>query len=124
MARFSGKAGSITTAGSNAVIAKWDIDAKADILDVTGMDDAGVKEFLAGCTEWSGTCSGFVTGDIATWAPGSAFSAVAFASGSTGAPKLTGNIIISNLKISTAVDQAVTFDASFQGTGTLTYGVV
>lgn len=124
MARYSGKTGSITTMGSNAVITKWDIDATGDVLDVTGMDSGGVKEFIAGLTEWSGTCSGFATGDVATWAPGSAFSAVAFATGSSGAPKLTGNVIVKSLKITAAVEGAVAFDCSFQGTGTLTYGTV
>ncbi len=124
MARFSGKSGSITTMGSNAVITKWDIDAVGDVLDVTGMDSGGVKEFIAGLKEWSGTLSAFPTGDISTWAPGSSFSAVAFASGSTGAPKLTGNVIVKSLKISTSVDGVVSAEVSFQGTGTLTYGVV
>ena len=126
MARFSGKAGSITNAGTNIAITSWEIDAKGDAIDVTGMDDAGIKEFLAGLTEWSGSFEGFATGDVATSAAGTALTAPVFKSSATaGAPKLTGTGggIITGCKVSSAVDGAVKVSVTFQGSGALGYGV-
>jgi len=124
MARFSGKAGSVSGA-SNTAISSFDIDAQADAIDVTGMDDAGVKEFLAGLTSWSGTFDGYATGSVAAMAPGTTLTACVFASsGTSGAPKLTGTVIVTSLKVSSAVDAAVKVSVGFQGTGALTYGVV
>ena len=125
MARYSGKAGSITNAATNIAVTSWEIDAKGDAIDTTGMDDAGVKEFLAGCTEWSGSFEGFATGTVAGSAPGSAITAGVFASsGTAGAPKLTGTGFITGCKVSSAVDGAVKVSCTFQGSGTLTWGVV
>jgi hypothetical protein len=124
MARFSGKAGSITNAGTNIALTSWEIDAKGAADDVTGMDDAGVKEFLAGLTEWSGSFEGFATGDVSASAPGASFTAAVFKSSATaGAPKLTGNAISTGLKVTSAVDGAVKASCTFQGSGTLTWGV-
>ena len=124
MARYAGKSGGITNAGSNVEFSNWEIDAKGDALDVTGFDSAGKKEFIAGLTEWSGSATGFATGDDTSYSPGTSLAAVVFSSGSAGAPKLTGTIITTGLKVSAAVDGAVTVDLTFQGTGTLTYGTV
>lgn len=132
MPRFSGKAGSISLGGNVAGLIKWDIDAKAETTDVTGMDSAGVKEFLAGLTEWSGSFEAFPTGSVAAYKPGSEFTTFTFASSATaGAPKFTadatapaGKIIITGLKVSTDVKGAVQISCSFQGSGNLAYGVV
>ena len=125
MARFSGKGGSITNAGVNIALTSWDIDAKGDAIDVTGMDDAGIKEFLAGVTEWSGSFEGFATGTVDASKPGTAITAGVFASSSSsGAPKLTGSGFVTGLKVSSAVDGAVKASVTFQGSGALTYGTV
>jgi len=125
MARFAGKAGSITNAGTNIAITSWEIDAKGDAIDVTGMDDAGVKQFLAGLTEWSGSFEGFAEGTVAASAPGSAITAGVFASSVTaGAPKLTGTGFVTGCKVASAVEGAVKVSVTFQGSGALTWGVV
>ena len=128
MARFAGKAGSITVAATNIAITSWEIDAKGDAIDVTGMDDAGVKEFLAGLTEWSGSFEGFATGTVAGSVPGTSIAAAVFASSVTaGAPKLTAPALggfITGLKVSSAVEGAVKVSCTFQGSGALGYGVV
>lgn len=132
MARFSGKAGSISLGGSVAGVTKWDIDAKADTEDVTGMDSAGVKEFLATLTEWSGNFDAFPSGSITAYKPGSEFSTFTFASsGTSGAPKFTadvgppaGKVIITGLKVSTDVKGVVQISCSFQGSGSLAWGTV
>ena len=129
--KFSGKAGSITTIATNIGVTSWEIDYKADAVDVTGMDDAGVKEFIAGLTEWSGSFEGWSTGTVAGSAPGTAIVGAVFASSTTaGAPKLTatgtgGNAgFITGLKVSTAVEGAVKVSCTFQGSGALTIATV
>ena len=125
MPRFLGKAGSITNAGANIAITSWEIEAKGDVVDVTGMDSQGIKDFIAACTEWSGSFEGFATGNVAGSGPGTLVQNAVFASSATtGAPKLTGNIIITSLRVTSSVDDAVKASVSFQGTGALTYGVV
>lgn len=132
MARFSGKAGSVNLGGAIAGITKWDVDAKADAPEVSGMDSAGVKEFIAGLTEWSGSFEGYCTGSPAAFKPGTTFTTFTLASsGTTGAPKFTadatapaGALIITGLKITTEVKGVVQFSVTFQGSGNLSYGTV
>lgn len=124
MARYSGKGGSITGAGANIAITSWEIDARGDAVDVTGMDSGGAKEFVSGLTEWSGTFEGFATGSLAGSAPGTSVTGAVFkSSAAAGAPKLTGNLIITGCRVQTTVEGAVRVTCTFQGTGPLTWGV-
>jgi len=126
MARFAGKTGSITVIATNIGITSWEIDAKADAIDVTGMDDAGIKEFLAGVTEWSGSFEGFAGGTVTGSVVGTAITNAVFSSGGAGSPKLTatGGGFITGLKVSTEVTGAVKVSCTFQGSGALTYSTV
>ena len=122
MARFAGKGGSITNGGSNVAIKSFEVDAKGDAIDVTGMDSSGAKAFIAGLTEWSGSITGLATGDVTSWKPGTTMTAMVLDTAGGLSPTLTGDAIITGLKVSTAVDGAVTVDITFQGTGALAYG--
>ncbi len=124
MARFAGKTGGVTDGKSGIAFSGWEIDAAGDAIDVTGFDSAGAKEFVAGLTEWSGTAEGFVTGSVAAYAPGSTIAGVVFASAGAGSVTLTGTIIVTSLRVGTAVAGAVTVSIGFQGTGPLAYGTV
>ncbi len=132
--RYSGKAGSVTIGGTaiNVAIEKWDLDMKCDAIDTTGMDSAGVKEFIPGLSEWSASCDGMVTGSITGLAVGTVISQFVFASSAqTGAPKFTpsttspaGSLIITGLKVTADMKDAVKVSLAFQGSGNLAMGVV
>lgn len=121
MARASGKAGTATinAVGYNGVTS-WEIDYKGDAVDVTGMSDAGIKAFVGGLTEWSGSMD--VNWDVAQAnpTPGSIVAA-SFVTGATGAyDTWAGNVIVTSAKVTTPLEGAVKLSISFQGTGSLT----
>jgi len=127
MARLTGKKGSVTIGASGVYgVKSWEIDAKCDAVDVTGMDSGGAKEFLSGLTEWNGTIEcfldseNFISNSVLGGAPVS-FSLVSDAT----TPKITcsGSAILTGWKPSVSVEGAVTLSITFQGTGTLTASV-
>jgi len=104
-------------------VKSWSIDHNGAEIDVTGMDDAGVAEFLAGITEWTAQVEGFATGTVAASVPGTAVTAAVFKSSSTaGAPKFTGTGFVNKLHVGVAVEGAVEVSISIRGSGALTYG--
>jgi len=124
MARTSGKLGSATI---NAVtyngVTNWEIDYKGDAIDVTGMTDAGVKAFVGGLTEWSGSMD--VVWDNTQALPTPALTlaatvAVSLVTGATGAlDTWAGAVIITDCKVTVPVDGAIKLSCTFQGTGAL-----
>ncbi len=56
MARLAGKSGTVTLGGTAILgVKSWNVTAEADIEDITGMDFAGVAQYGATITRWSGT---------------------------------------------------------------------
>lgn len=123
MARASGKAGTVTIAtcgpGAYNGVTSWEIDYKGDAIDVTGMSDAGVKAFIAGLTEWSGTVD--LNWDTAQAAPTPALAGtISAVTGATGAyDTWAGAIIVTSAKVTIPVDGACKLSIAFQGTGVL-----
>jgi hypothetical protein len=131
MAGFSGKTGAITGPTINVNLTSMEIDHKGEAVDVTGMSDSGLKKFVAGLTEFSGSFEGHATGDVTALQPGLSTATWVFSTGSTGAPKLTCTysagityVIITGCKVSSSVEGSVKCSVTFQGSGTLTYGTV
>lgn len=122
MARIHGKLGSVafSSYSGGVGITNWSIDYKAAADDATGMDSAGVKEFLAGLTEWSGSFSGEYDSTQGKLAPGGAAASATFTGGSGTTIAYTGNIIVTSFKIDSAIDSVIKFSCDFQGTGGLT----
>lgn len=127
MARLSGKSGTVTVGGTAVKgVKSWDIDAKCDAIDVTGMDSLGAKAFINGLTEWSGTVECLLDADgyVAVGSLVAGAIAVSLVSASA-APKVTasGSAIVTGYKISTPVEGFVSLSLAFQGTGALTVTV-
>jgi predicted secreted protein len=120
MARVAGKSGSATI---NSVtyngVTSWEIDYKGAAIDTTGMDSAGVKEFVGGLTEWSGSLD--LNWDVsqAPPAPASIFPAVFLTGGSGSYDSWAGNVLVTSVKSSVPLDGVCKLAIAFQGTGAL-----
>ena len=123
MARIHGKTGAVTFSGyaDGVGITGWSIDYKCAADDSTGMDSDGVKDFLAGLTEWSGSFSGVYDSSEGKLAAGTT-GAATFAAGTAPGPTISyaGDIIVTSYKVDSAIDSVVKFNCDFQGTGGLT----
>jgi len=99
----------------------WTIDYTADTVETTDFDDAGVKQFLATLTGWTGSFEGFGhPGWETAAAVGSKYLGSFFVSASTGSA-YTGSVIITGANPGVAVDGAAVVSYTFQGTGALNF---
>lgn len=97
-------------------IKSWTIDYVADALEVTDFVDAGVRDYVAGCTGWTGTFEGYKDG-----APLAIGSEVILALGesSTNGQYFLGDAIITGVHANVAFDGVVTYSYDFTGAGAL-----
>ena len=117
MARVSGKAGDVTIAAASVTgIKSWNIDYKATALESTAFDNAGVKAFIIGCTEWSGSFDGYKDGPPAAMGSSVAFT---FKETQTAGQVWSGTGFIIDIKSKTEISGIVTYAYDFQGTGVL-----
>lgn len=127
MAAYSGKSGSVTFGGGAIIKVKsWEIDHKGDVADTTNMasGSTGAKNWTGTLTEWSGTIEGVMDATenkfkgnppaICALAAGAA----SFVDGN--AKTYSGNIILTSVKITNAVDDVTKFSIDFQGNDALT----
>lgn len=115
MAKMHGKSGSVTCTNVTAGMLEWTLDDTCDTADVTDFSDAGVRAFLAGCTQWQGSFSGnFDNANTAKSGDSVIISLVPGTSLSFG-----GSAIITGRNVKTGIDGAVTMAYTFQGTGAL-----
>lgn len=99
----------------------WTISYTADTVESTDFDDAGVKQFLATLTSWTGSFEGFGQPGWETAAVvGTKYLGSFFVSASTGS-SYTGSVIITGASPSTSVDGQATVSYTFQGTGALNF---
>jgi predicted secreted protein len=123
MARLSGKTGSVSFNAAPIVnINSIEVDYTGDAVEVTGMDDSGKRSYISGLTGWSGTFEGFLESTATLPLPGASAAIAIDMTGdvAASADNYSGTAIITGMKVSTTVDGAVKYSASFQGTGTLT----
>ena len=137
MARYAGYGADVGVAASLGVplnllgATNWTLDVTGDVPDVTGMDSSGARQFLAGLTAWSGSCDGHVdsaevdffqtAGPTAPLARPGQQLALGLWILAGGTKKYTGEGICTGFTPKVAVDGAVDWTLSFQGTGALTY---
>ena len=99
----------------------WAIDYTCDTVEKTDFDDAGVKQFLATLTGWTGSFNGFgQPGWSLSAIVGTTYSGSFYVSASDGS-YYSGNVIITGASPGTAVDGQATLSYTFQGTGALVY---
>ena len=104
-----------------AGVRDWSIDYTADTVESTDFDDAGVKQFLATLTGWTGSFSGFGQPGWSLFAlVGTQYGGSFFVSASDGS-YYSGSVIITGASPGTAVDGQATVSYTFQGTGALDY---
>jgi len=100
----------------------WTIDYTADTVEATDFDDAGVKQFLATLTGWTGSFEGRgQPGWETAAAVGTQYLGSFFVSASTGS-SYTGSVIITGASPGVSVDGVAMVSYTFQGTGVLNFG--
>tara|TARA_Y100000114_G_scaffold105565_1_gene98820 strand:- start:597 stop:986 length:390 start_codon:yes stop_codon:yes gene_type:complete len=127
MATFTGKAGVVQT-GSNALaeVRSYSITQTGDTTESTSMGDSA-KTFEATLTEFSGSIDLFFddtdTNGQVSLTIGSSFTLNLAPEGTgSGAYKLSGSAIVTDITRSAAHDGLVEMTVAFQGTGALTIG--
>lgn len=118
MGAISGRYGSLSFSSGETLMKSWALSYTAELYDSTNFDDStGGKSYVSGFTGWSGSFEGFYsTGNTAV--AGSAGTVILRTSTGT-AGAWTGDVIITGMDISTAVDGLITQSYTFQGTGAL-----
>ena len=127
MATFTGKAGVVQT-GSNALaeVRSYSITQTGDTTESTSMGDSA-KTFEATLTEFSGSIDLFFddtdTSGQVSLTIGSSFTLNLAPEGTgSGAYKLSGSAIVTDITRTAAHDGLVEMTIAFQGTGALTIG--
>ena len=127
MAVFTGKAGVVQT-GSNALaeVRSYSITQTGDTTESTSMGDSA-KTFEATLTEFSGSVDVFFddtdTSGQVSLTIGSSFSLNLAPEGTgSGAYKLSGSAIVTDITRTASHDGLVEMSIAFQGTGALTIG--
>ena len=127
MATFTGKAGVVQT-GSNALaeVRSYSITQTGDTTESTSMGDSA-KTFEATLTEFSGSVDVFFddtdTSGQVSLTIGSSFTLNLAPEGTgSGAYKLSGSAIVTDITRTAAHDGLVEMSIAFQGTGALTIG--
>ena len=117
MAKLHGNAGSLTFTSLTAGLKSWTLTWDGEVHDITDFADGSVRTFLAGLTTWTATAEGNY--DAAnTVAPGDSATLTLLTAAAT--PNYSGTAIVTNVTVSTVVDDVVSASFSFQGSGTLT----
>lgn len=118
MARLSGKAGNVLIGTATATgIRQWSMDYTFEILETTGFDSSGHREYIAGVDQWSGNFVGAKDG--APLSLGVMVGLDLRESTATG-QRWTGSALISAIHPTIAVDGLVEYSYDFQGSAALT----
>lgn len=134
MANYTGQDGSLTIAGQAvASVTAFSVDHTVNTIETTAMGQA-FRSYVGGMAEWSGSAdvyynSSDLTNIYLKGVPASdtdfggdgALAFIGYPGGdTTGNPKISGNVIITGVSISSETEGMVTASISFQGTGPLT----
>ncbi len=118
MARLSGKTGYVLLYGATATgVRNWTMDHTFEVIDVTGFDSSGHRQYVPGIDDWKGSFAGFKDG--VPLAIGTSGTIGLYESTST-TQVWTGTMIVTGRHQTVAVDGAVEYGYDFQGSGALT----
>jgi predicted secreted protein len=128
MASFTGQNGALKI--SNVAVAElrgWSIDTTMSTIECSKMGDTA-RRYKKSLTDYTGSADIYV--DLANYNTvqtsldaGTPVAIEAFpASGGTGAAKITGNVILTGISITTSFDGMVEGTISFQGDGAVVFG--
>jgi predicted secreted protein len=118
MAHILGKLGQVDAAAEVTGIKSWTLDYTQDLVDVTDFDDAGVKTYIVGSSNWSGTFEGYK--DATPLGLSAAPIALKLYESQTLNQFWSGNAYITGVHANVAHDGVVTYSYDYQGTGVLT----
>lgn len=136
MANYTGQDGSLTIGGQAvASVTAFSVDSTVNTIETTAMGQA-YRSYVGGMAEWSGSADVYYNSSDATAIYNNALpdndtdfggdgvlAFIGYPGGdATGNPKLSGNVIITGLSVSSETEGMVTASISFQGTGPLTLG--
>ncbi len=118
MGRLSGKTGSIQVYGATVTgIRNATLDHTFEMLDVTGFDSSGHRNYVAGVDDWKGSFDGFKDGvPLAIGTSGT----IGIAESTATTQLWTGTVLISERHATVAVDGVVLYSYNYQGSGVLT----
>jgi predicted secreted protein len=119
MAHRAGKAGQVDVGSEVTGIKSWSLDYTVDMLDTTDFGDSGVRNFIAGCSSWSGTFEGYKDGTPEDLTTGAAITLKLYETQEAD-EFWTGDAYITAAHPTASFDGIVSYSYNFQGTGALT----
>jgi len=100
------------------------LSISADTLETTSKDTGDWRTYLSGLKQWSLTCDGlYVESDAAQTALWNAFQSAEEVTVTLSKPTsftVSGQALITSIEYGAAMEDALTFNVEFQGTGALT----
>ena len=128
MATHHGKEGVVKAGGSGiGELTGFTLETTADVVEDTALTDA-TKSFLAGRTSFSGSLDmnyDETDSPQQTLTVGSSIDFILLPEGnSSGDESFTGSGIVTSMSVTNGMDAVITRTVNFQGTGTLTRGIV
>jgi len=119
MAAITGKSGAVTVAaGEVNGIKNWSVDYAFDPLDVTDYQSDGVREVIAGRSQWSGSFDGDKDGAPLTTI--GTVVALVLKESDTANQQWSGQALLTGISAAAPSDGVVTYSYKFEGTGVLT----
>ena len=119
--------------GSNAIAASKShtLSVNAETIDVTTKDSAGWKEIIAGLKTWSVDAEGLVAFDnsynyefLLDALRNKTKLSIKLQTSTVGDERLLGDVYVTSVELSAPMEDAITFSASFEGTGALTHETI
>lgn len=100
------------------------LSISADTLETTTKDTGDWRTYLSGLKQWSLTCDGlYIESDVAQTALWNAFQSAQEVTVTLSKPTsftASGQAVITSIEYGAAMEDALTFNVEFQGTGALT----
>ena len=115
----AGTLGQVDTPAEKIGIKSWSLDYTVAMLDTTDFADAGVKTFIPGCTEWSGSFEGYKDGTPVALTTGASILLKLYET-QTLNEFWTGQAFITAVHVTVDFDGIVSYSYDFQGTDDLT----
>ncbi len=125
---YHGKNGALSLGGTNiAMLTSWTLTENADTVECTAMGDTS-RKYMVGIKGFEGSAECVWTNDdqsghIAGFTVGTEYAGIFYVDDNTSAVadlKYSGQVIVTSIEVSAAMDDVVRATVNFQGTGALT----
>lgn len=119
MAFYVGKFGTVTVGGSQKPLTDWDVDFKAESIDVTNFMSSGWQELLGGIFSAEVTASGPYNG-VSSVTQGALVLVALDVDGGSAGPTFTGSALATSVKVSQNVKGVAMVNYTFSSSGAWT----